>query len=406
MKKLSVIICVYNTDGKLFEKCLKSVFNSTIKDKEVIIVDDGSTVNYSSIVNRFDVKYFKTENQGTLKARIFGVKQAMGSHICFVDSDDIISFNYLAASMIEIKDADIILNDWAFNTQGSKYFCGNDSSITTNFVENIPLNKFFASNGTEHSYQVLWNKIFKKEVLVSAFEEILKLSLAELSYAEDILISYFTYKNSKQVINTHLGYYFYTIHNNQQINVQNKNKLLNHINSASCVFNIIEDDLKINNNFEKYQTNFYKWKQLICSLMVVNAKKLKLKGIDNLIIQKFNGCKLKKSMRKGDYAYFNHKLLPNNIAEIDSVLEKIYFSNKVLKVYAKKGGYAYKTLSKMKEMFYLKFKFASKKEADIIMPKEQISFKQKVLHNNLICKIGMFLFPKGSKIRSILKKKL
>ena len=123
MSKLSVVICVYNTDEKYFEQCLKSVFDSTMNDLEVIVVDDGSNKDYSKTLKKFPkVKYFKTENQGTLKARIFGARKATGSHICFVDSDDTVSFCYFEAGIkkAEKSNSDIVVNDWAFHTEKTK----------------------------------------------------------------------------------------------------------------------------------------------------------------------------------------------------------------------------------------------------------------------------------------------
>ena len=56
MAKLSVVICVYNTDEFYFEQCLKSVYNSTVDDLEVIVVDDGSNKDYSKLLKKFNNK--------------------------------------------------------------------------------------------------------------------------------------------------------------------------------------------------------------------------------------------------------------------------------------------------------------------------------------------------------------
>ena len=100
-------------------------------------------------------------------------------------------------------------------------------------------------------------------------------------------------------------------------------------------------------------------------------------------------------------------ILPLNINEIDNELKKIYYSNKHLKVYAKKNSYAYKFLYEMKFLFGLKYEILNcKNNASLFLTKEKISIKQKILHNQIVYKIGMFLFPKGSKIRKMLKSKL
>lgn len=92
--KLSVIIPVYNTE-KYIEKCLDSIANQTMKDFEILIVNDGSNDNSENIIKEWikrnetiDVKYLKKENGGLSEARNYGVKRARGEYISFVDSDD------------------------------------------------------------------------------------------------------------------------------------------------------------------------------------------------------------------------------------------------------------------------------------------------------------------------------
>lgn len=97
MSKISVIVPVYNTK-KYIEKCLNSIINQTVKDVEIIIVNDGSYDNSETVIKLFiekysgkDIKYYKKENGGLSDARNFGIKKATGDYICFLDSDDYIS---------------------------------------------------------------------------------------------------------------------------------------------------------------------------------------------------------------------------------------------------------------------------------------------------------------------------
>lgn len=79
MPILTVIMPVYNVE-KYVEKSIKSVLNQTMKDFELIIVNDGSTDNsvdicekYASIDNR--IRYFVRENRGVSAARNFAIKK-------------------------------------------------------------------------------------------------------------------------------------------------------------------------------------------------------------------------------------------------------------------------------------------------------------------------------------------
>lgn len=92
MPYLSIIIPIYNAE-KYLDVCLKSILNQSFTDYEVIMVDDGSSDSsgdickkYSSQDERF--RYFKKENGGSYKARLFGAEQATGEFVMFCDSDD------------------------------------------------------------------------------------------------------------------------------------------------------------------------------------------------------------------------------------------------------------------------------------------------------------------------------
>lgn len=99
-KKLSVIIPVYNTSIYI-EKCLNSILNQTMNNIEIILVNDGSTDNSEEVIQKWinenqdkiEIKYFKKENGGLSSARNFGVNQATGQYITFVDSDDCLDIN-------------------------------------------------------------------------------------------------------------------------------------------------------------------------------------------------------------------------------------------------------------------------------------------------------------------------
>lgn len=88
---VSVIIPTYNREH-LLGRALKSIFNQTYKDFEVIVVDDGSTDNTEKIIRDFSVlkiNYIKhAKNKGEGAARNTGLKAAKGEYVAFLDSDD------------------------------------------------------------------------------------------------------------------------------------------------------------------------------------------------------------------------------------------------------------------------------------------------------------------------------
>ena len=114
MPKISVIVPVYNTE-KYIEKCLKSLDDQTMKDFEVVIVNDGSKDESERVIKnymrrtRMNIKYLKKENGGLASARNYGVERASGKYISFLDSDDYLDKDtfYLLEQYID-KDIDLI----------------------------------------------------------------------------------------------------------------------------------------------------------------------------------------------------------------------------------------------------------------------------------------------------------
>ena len=90
--KISIIIPVFNP-GLLLYRCLDSVSNQTLKEIEIICVDDGSSDNSPEILDNYAVKdsrfkVYHQKNQGAGTARNYGMNQSEGEYILFLDSDD------------------------------------------------------------------------------------------------------------------------------------------------------------------------------------------------------------------------------------------------------------------------------------------------------------------------------
>lgn len=92
MPKISVIIPVYNTE-KYLKKCLDSIIHQTMKDLEIICVDDGSTDSCPDILDAYAekdsrIRVIHRGNQGLVSARKTGIAAAGGRYVGYVDSDD------------------------------------------------------------------------------------------------------------------------------------------------------------------------------------------------------------------------------------------------------------------------------------------------------------------------------
>lgn len=99
--KVSVIVPMYNKEQKI-SKCLDSLINQTLREIEIVVVDDGSKDNSAEIVKKYcekdsRVRYVKQDNQGPGAARNVGIIYSKGRYIGFVDCDD-----YVEHEMYEI----------------------------------------------------------------------------------------------------------------------------------------------------------------------------------------------------------------------------------------------------------------------------------------------------------------
>lgn len=92
--KVSVILPIYNTEAYL-EASLDCLLGQSLRETEILCVDDGSTDGCGDICRRYAaadgrIRLFRQENQGIASARNLGLKHAVGEYVYFMDSDDLL----------------------------------------------------------------------------------------------------------------------------------------------------------------------------------------------------------------------------------------------------------------------------------------------------------------------------
>lgn len=160
--KVSVIIPVYNVE-EYIDKCLKSLINQTLKEIEIIVVNDGSPDNSQKIIDKYVKKYpekvksFIKENGGQGSARNYGLLQANGEYIAYVDSDDWVETNMLEE-----------MYNKAISDNSDVVVCGNN--VVSMNGEIIKVEPAVIYNDTNldilFGKMAVWNKIYKKELLL------------------------------------------------------------------------------------------------------------------------------------------------------------------------------------------------------------------------------------------------
>ena len=96
---VSVVIPVYNVEPYLSE-CLDSVCKQTLKNIEIICINDGSTDRSLTVLQKYSerdkrIHIINQNNQGLSYSRNVGIRQAKGRYVYFLDSDDYITHNAL-----------------------------------------------------------------------------------------------------------------------------------------------------------------------------------------------------------------------------------------------------------------------------------------------------------------------
>ena len=130
MPKISIILPIYNVAPYL-EETFDSLINQTLKDIEIIAVNDGSTDDGEDVIKRYEqqdsrIMHIFQENQGLSGARNTALKYATGEYIYMMDSDDIISDSQALETCYEYakrNDADFIFFD------GERFLDGANESL-------------------------------------------------------------------------------------------------------------------------------------------------------------------------------------------------------------------------------------------------------------------------------------
>lgn len=213
---LSVIVPIYNAE-KYLSQCIESILEQKYTDFELILVNDGSTDNCSTIMKLYKekdkrIRIIETANQGLVKARLVGVQSAQGNYVTFVDADDWISDNTYQILMELLDESDLIASG-IFRYHDETW---NDADISMlaegKYLQRdieekiIPYMLWSNKKGIWEFDPSLCTKIIKKDLI---YKYLLKICDLEIYYGEDSAVIYPLMLEVKSLVITHQCFYYH-----------------------------------------------------------------------------------------------------------------------------------------------------------------------------------------------------
>ena len=260
---ISVIIPVYNSENYLFVN-LNSILKQTYSDFEVICIDDCSTDSSVEILEYFSKKDERIivvkniENKGVSFSRNLGLKRAKGDYIFFMDSDDWISPNTLEKLFTNAKSNDSDLVFYKLVRFQKKNFILDKPAFdfTNSFDKNVDFKKFTFTY-EDIKYNVLntsfapYLKLYKKSFL-NQYDDLI---FPENLIYEDIVFHVKSILRASKISFVPNFLYVY--------NLDNETSLMRDDSKIFDIFKIIdmiEDFLRTENFFNKFEMEFYAFK--------------------------------------------------------------------------------------------------------------------------------------------------
>lgn len=277
--KISVIVPIYNVEEYL-DKCLDSLVNQTLKDIEIILINDGSPDNSEKIVKKYikeygeKIIYHKKENEGQGIARNYGIDLAKGEFISFVDSDDYIDktmFEKLYNKYLEEK-SDIVTSIGFIEVKN-----GIETITKPNLDSDDNFKKYILNNSGPVA------KIIKKEIITKN-----NLYFPKLRAYEDISVVPLWGIYSKKISIIDEPLYYYLIREGSTMKQMEYNEKLTHIYpSLDNLYNHFE--LKTKNKYqEELEWLFIEHLLHAASLRFLKFNKLEeIKKINKIIKVRF-----------------------------------------------------------------------------------------------------------------------
>lgn len=200
--KISVILPVYNVE-KYLRQCLDTIIGQTLREIEILCVDDGSTDNSARILEEYAqkdqrIKIYTQKNAGAGAARNLGLRHASGKYLSFLDSDDFFEPDMLeeAYKQAERYEAEmVVFRSNQYLTEKDEY---KETPWTLRKQELPPYAPFGHRQMTDNIFKVFvgwaWDKLFLK-----AFIDEKKITFQEQRTSNDLFFVFSAVATARKI---------------------------------------------------------------------------------------------------------------------------------------------------------------------------------------------------------------
>lgn len=263
--KVSIIIPVFNTE-KYLKRCIDSLIQQTLKEIEIICVNDGSKDKSLNILEEYAQKdsritIINKSNEGQSIARNIGIQKAKGEYIGFVDSDDWVDkdfyeklYNTATKTNSEIAVAGIIRLH-KFNRKN--HLLIKDCISTDNYQKKIEI-----CDVPDKSY--VWNKIYKRSELQKN-----NLTFKPGVIYEDVIFTPQVLNKLKRLVSVPNTYYYYWRNANSTVTLRSEKAKKDSVDAHLWANNyLIQNGIDL----EKFSTHTKRYKFLGFSIFKIRTK--------------------------------------------------------------------------------------------------------------------------------------
>ena len=334
--KVSIIVAIYNVENYLL-RCLESLANQTLKDIEIILVDDGSFDASSEIAKEFaykkaNFKYFKKKNEGLSSTRNFGISKSAGDYIGFVDGDDYTDYEMFEKlyNCAFINKSEIVICEYWRVFENKKLFTKNlcnASYYNSNVLKNPKI---------LNSRSYAWNKIYHRRLFLE-----LNNIFPHGQIFEDSFTVYNLMLDAKKVSIVPEGLYFY--------DRTRSNSITNSINEN--IFDMFKSFDSILKKYKKYIISNKDIKKqiylIILRHLLTRYKKIHSRGFSFIGIKFiiFSFFYLDKNLE--DWKLF----IKNNSFNLKPIYRKIYWNKYFNPIYLMLNKKSQKIIRKLYYLF-------------------------------------------------------